>query len=185
MNALHRTQAHAERRTLFVKQSAAGKALHDRDADVVFFTDAVQLRAVRVNASQASVKCFRKHRVNILARGQHIKVWRHRENFARLAGAEQTVVLRNPLKQHTHRSPEPEPARCGKSRSTSATAPRNSMSCSKAASKNLPASDFCVGGDAHTAPFDINKYAKNFLKNGAIRWADVGIGPYERESGCP
>ena len=58
------------------------------------------------------------------------------------------------------------------------------MSCSKAASKNLPASDFCVGGDAHTAPFDINKYAKNFLKNGAIRWAAVGIGPYERESGC-
>jgi hypothetical protein len=52
------------------------------------------------------------------------------------------------------------------------------MSCSKAASKNLPASDFCVGGDAHTAPFDINKFAKNFLKNGAIRWADVGIGPY-------
>ena len=51
-NALHWTQAHAERRALFVKQSAAGKALHDRDADVVFFTDAVQLRAVRVNASQ-------------------------------------------------------------------------------------------------------------------------------------
>ena len=43
----------------------------------------------------------------------------------------------------------------------------------------------CVGGDAHIAPFDINKFAKNFLKNGAIRWADVGIGPYERESGCP
>ena len=36
----------------------------------------------------------------------------------------------------------------------------------------------CVGGDAHIAPFDINKFAKNFLKNGAIRWADVGIGPY-------
>ena len=45
--------------------------------------------------------------------------------------------------------------------------------------------NFCVGGDAHIAPFDINKFAKNFLKNGAIRWADVGIGPYERESGCP
>jgi len=59
------------------------------------------------------------------------------------------------------------------------------MSCSKAASKNLPASDFCVGGDAHIAPFDINKFAKNFLKNGVIRWADVGTGPYERESGCP
>ena len=59
------------------------------------------------------------------------------------------------------------------------------MSCSKAASKNLPASDFCVGGDAHIAPFDINKFDKNFLKNGAIRRADVGIGPYERESGCP
>ena len=26
----------------------------------------------------------------------------------------------------------------------------------------------CVGGDAHIAPFDINKFAKNFLKNGAI-----------------
>ena len=52
------------------------------------------------------------------------------------------------------------------------------MSCSKAASKNLPASDFCVGGDAHIAPFDINKFAQNFLKNGVIRWADVGIGPY-------
>ena len=52
------------------------------------------------------------------------------------------------------------------------------MSCSKAASKNLPASDFCVGGDAHTAPFDINKFAKNFLKNGAICRTDMGIGPY-------
>ena len=41
VNALHRTQAHAERRTLFVKQSAAGEALHDCDADVIFFTDAV------------------------------------------------------------------------------------------------------------------------------------------------
>ena len=33
------------------------------------------------------------------------------------------------------RSPGPEPARCGKSRSTSAATPRNSMSCSKAASE--------------------------------------------------
>ena len=34
-----------------------------------------------------------------------------------------------------HRSPGPEPARCGKSRSTSAATPRNSMSCSRAASE--------------------------------------------------
>ena len=42
----------------------------------------------------------------------------------------------------------------------------------------LGTSGVFVGGDAHIAPFDINKFAKNFLKNGAIRWADVGIGPY-------
>ena len=41
VDALHRTQTHAKRGTLFVKQSAAGEALHACDAAVIFFTDAV------------------------------------------------------------------------------------------------------------------------------------------------
>ena len=73
MDALHRSQAHAEGRALRVEQSASGEGFHNGNSHVILFTDAVQLRAVGVDSLQSGGVLLRKHHVGILAGGQHIK----------------------------------------------------------------------------------------------------------------
>ena len=73
VDALHRRQTDAERRALLIEQPPAREALHDRDADIVLLTDAVQMCARRVDAFEPRVKALGEHRVDILARREHVE----------------------------------------------------------------------------------------------------------------
>ena len=73
VDALHRRQGDAERRTLRVEQPSARIAFHDRDADVMLFTKFIQFNTFRGDSIRCLPVLLREIIIDVFRRGQHVE----------------------------------------------------------------------------------------------------------------
>ena len=73
MDTLDRSQRHARRRTLCIKQPASRKALHDRKAHIVLLAEPVKLCPLFINAAQGLIVLLGKVCIHILRRRKQIE----------------------------------------------------------------------------------------------------------------